>query len=353
MTSDSTSSFAVFDDFRRADDFDAKAASLRLPDALWSLCANLDQPRSPRALAFGLGGDAAVLAAALVELETLGLVQRSRRTWDEYRSETRSPEVVPFAVISETRPPFGMGRDDSPPTSMSKDPLPPRESLDTPSPSGGAPRVARVVRVSLRASPGTYTARPTPTPFNDTPAATLLGGRSSLPPQEVPPAAELAAVASEREPKAAEATPSTFDLSRPGISSPLHCANRGIDTTGGRRELPSFAAAALDRARALEGPSEETADPYASGEAFTGPRELRALIDAIVEAGGGGMPGQMLAYRVFLRVPADVVARNGIESITLVQPGHMVDDPEFIQAVDESLRSVAGLCWTRAGVTRI
>lgn len=77
------------------------------------------------------------------------------------------------------------------------------------------------------------------------------------------------------------------------------------------------------------------------------PREkawpLRPIIDAILRHGGGGVSGQLLAYRVFLRVPADLLDRAGLHSLNLVADDFLIRDPELYEALCRSLREVAGL----------
>lgn len=84
-----------------------------------------------------------------------------------------------------------------------------------------------------------------------------------------------------------------------------------------------------------------TASPAAASPG-TG-RKLRPILDAIIEKGGGGLQGQLLAYRVFLRIPSGIAAAAGLSSLSLVDDDFTVQDPRLIDALFESARTVAGL----------
>ncbi len=76
---------------------------------------------------------------------------------------------------------------------------------------------------------------------------------------------------------------------------------------------------------------------------------LRPIIDAILRHGGGGVSGQLLAYRVFLRVPADLLDRAGLHSLNLVADDFLLRDPELYAALSQSIRDVAGLDMAEIG----
>ena len=52
---------------------------------------------------------------------------------------------------------------------------------------------------------------------------------------------------------------------------------------------------------------------------------------------------QLLAYRVFLRIPSEIAAAAGLSSLSLVDDDFTVQDPRLIDALFESARIVAGL----------
>lgn len=84
------------------------------------------------------------------------------------------------------------------------------------------------------------------------------------------------------------------------------------------------------------------ASPAAPASAGAG-RKLRPILDAIIEKGGGGLQGQLLAYRVFLRIPSEIAAAAGLSSLSLVDDDFTVQDPRLIDALFEAARTVAGL----------
>ncbi|HLP08402.1 MAG TPA: hypothetical protein VK178_09560, partial [Opitutaceae bacterium] len=69
---------------------------------------------------------------------------------------------------------------------------------------------------------------------------------------------------------------------------------------------------------------------------------LRPLLEALVRRGGGGVQGQLLAYRVFLRVPAELLDRAGLHSLNLVEDDFVIREPELYAAIRRSMREVAG-----------
>jgi len=71
--------------------------------------------------------------------------------------------------------------------------------------------------------------------------------------------------------------------------------------------------------------------------------KLRPILDSIVQKGGGGLTGQLLAYRVFLGIPAEITSAAGLSSLSLVNDDFTVTDPRLMEALATSARAVAGL----------
>jgi len=71
--------------------------------------------------------------------------------------------------------------------------------------------------------------------------------------------------------------------------------------------------------------------------------KLRPILNAIVEKGGGGLTGQLLAYRVFLGIPAEITSAAGLSSLSLVNDDFTVTDPRLMDALTTAARTVAGL----------
>lgn len=70
---------------------------------------------------------------------------------------------------------------------------------------------------------------------------------------------------------------------------------------------------------------------------------LRPVLDAISAKGGGGIPGQLLVYKVFLQVPADLLKASGIESVNTVSDSLVVRDVRLRSAIIEAARQHAGI----------
>ena len=73
------------------------------------------------------------------------------------------------------------------------------------------------------------------------------------------------------------------------------------------------------------------------------PRRLRTLIDAITRKGGGGLQGQLLVYRVFLRVPPAVMFSAGIKSLSLVDDSLELSDATPYEMIRNAARTVASI----------
>jgi len=88
----------------------------------------------------------------------------------------------------------------------------------------------------------------------------------------------------------------------------------------------------------------EGADRVPSEEAPR-PRKLRlgALIEFVVGHSPSRTEGQLAVYRVFLRVPPDLLKRNGIKSLSLVDNQTEVEDAELIEALEFAVKEAVGL----------
>ncbi len=76
---------------------------------------------------------------------------------------------------------------------------------------------------------------------------------------------------------------------------------------------------------------------------------LQPVLDALrAKTGGDPMVGQLLAYRVFLRVPGELLQAAGIRSVCLIEPDLVINDPKLKQAIETALQDVAGLSWPAA-----
>lgn len=71
--------------------------------------------------------------------------------------------------------------------------------------------------------------------------------------------------------------------------------------------------------------------------------KLRPALDAISASVGGGVPGQLLVYKVFLQVPPELLKAAGIESVTSVDQEFRVSDPALRDAFIASARAHASV----------
>lgn len=73
------------------------------------------------------------------------------------------------------------------------------------------------------------------------------------------------------------------------------------------------------------------------------PWRLRPVLDAIEASAGGGKAGQLLVYKVFLQLPADLLKAAGLQSPSSVDPQFSVVDPRLRAAVVDATRRHANL----------
>jgi hypothetical protein len=71
--------------------------------------------------------------------------------------------------------------------------------------------------------------------------------------------------------------------------------------------------------------------------------KLRPALDAIAESAGGGVPGQLLVYKVFLQLPPELLKKNGIESVSTIPPDYVLQDPALRDALIAAAQSHASI----------
>lgn len=69
--------------------------------------------------------------------------------------------------------------------------------------------------------------------------------------------------------------------------------------------------------------------------------KLRPALDAIAASAGGGVPGQLLLLKLFLKIPPDILKASGIESVAAVGPDFEFTDPRLRDALLEIARTDA------------
>ena len=96
---------------------------------------------------------------------------------------------------------------------------------------------------------------------------------------------------------------------------------------------------------------ETTARPFASAPPPARPaapakaaqeHRLKPLLDFITAHSGGGTVGQLAAYRVFLKVPNDLLRQAGIKSLNLVSEDFAVRDPHLWRVLLNAVEEVLG-----------
>lgn len=94
-------------------------------------------------------------------------------------------------------------------------------------------------------------------------------------------------------------------------------------------------------------PSTTPPPPVESREADPGRRResfhLRPLIDFIVSAAGGGTKGQLAVYRVFCKVPNELLLKARITSLNLVGDDFEIQDAQLKARLLEATRAVLGV----------
>lgn len=70
---------------------------------------------------------------------------------------------------------------------------------------------------------------------------------------------------------------------------------------------------------------------------------LRPVLDAIGAKAGGGLPGQMLVYKVFLQLPPDLLKETGLQSLNVVDDKFTVSHPLLRTALIDAARRLADI----------
>ena len=113
-----------------------------------------------------------------------------------------------------------------------------------------------------------------------------------------------------------------------------------VQKVGGVVFIARFGEALLPETGRLTGSVER---PSAASAPDHDPMKLRPVIQAIETKGGGGISGQLLVYRVFLRVPFGSLYDEGITSLKLVDDESAVRNPDLKAAILQAAREVAGV----------
>jgi len=99
------------------------------------------------------------------------------------------------------------------------------------------------------------------------------------------------------------------------------------------QKLPS-----LDAEKIVAPPPPQNIAPSAS--LARGSMRLSAVIDSIISAAGNNSLGQLLAYRVFLRVPPDLLLAEGIATVHLVNDSSLVRNETLQRAISNAFNEI-------------
>jgi hypothetical protein len=328
------------DSYHRTEDFEARIESVLLPDEAWAVFAQLEKPVTTAEVARSLGMDEATVQGHIDLLVQNKLARKRLMNWREFLAQK----------------------------GISTGPT--RMSPAGPQPSPGvlatqARRPAQPAAVPSQDSPRSSATPVVPPPPAASPAASPAGASRTIPPRRIAPRA------CEPEPIDPEGT-ITFRLANEGArrarrASLAMCITFRLGASAERpavRTAPSAPPPPAPVVAPQPAPvvasepvpvpepepvlvaacgSEATADSAPPcGSSFT-PRRLRSLIDAITRKGGGGLKGQLLVYRVFLRVPPAIMFGAGIKSLNLVDDSLELRDERAYDAIRSAARSVASL----------
>ena len=71
--------------------------------------------------------------------------------------------------------------------------------------------------------------------------------------------------------------------------------------------------------------------------------KLRPALDAIAATAGGGIPGQLLLLKLFLKIPPDILKASGIESVSAVGADFQFTDPRLRDSLLEIAKTNAAI----------
>ncbi len=313
------------DSFHRTEDFESRIESVLLPNEAWAVFAHLEKPVTVAEIARRLECDPAEVQKQVDLLVQHKLARKHLVNWRDFlaqkgistgptRMSPAGPQPPPVALAEKARRPAA-------PAAVP------------------APRPAAPVRVAPADVPPTVGA----TPSAGTPAAPVR--RRQPEPEIADPEGTISfTLANEnarRSRRASIAMSITFRLGRTSATPPARIAPAAtpapvataVRTEPEVVEAPSFAEPAVT----------DRTDISSTGTTLVRPRKLRPLIEAITRKGGGGLNGQLLVYRVFLRVPPALMFNAGIKSLSLVDDSLELQDEETYSVIRAAAQSVASI----------
>ena len=275
---------SVFECYVRTPDFEDHAATLELSPALWDIFALTEERTSAADVVRRLGVESGVAQLGLHELVHCRLLRKHVQRWQDYRA-AQAPAPVARAV-----------------------------ALSTPAPA-----------LPPAVVPPLVAARPPVTPPLALESLTIAPAVLPVP--------------------APRAAPLPIPVGKPVTVSVPQEIRFSVAPPHGRRPPPVESSQLIRvtlRRDSVAPRADVAACPPPAG-AESGCWRLRPILDAIVCHGGGGVSGQLLTYRVFLRVPAELLDQAGLHSLNFVDDDFIIRDPELHAAIIKSMREVAGL----------
>jgi len=323
---------AYLDSHRRVDDFQLRAEAMEFPPRQWELLSLVDGRRSAAQIAQKLELPAEVVWSHLCKLERMGLVVQNRIPCPWHEASTDSSEGS--AELQEE-------------VCMLFAPAEPRQSL----PAGIVSTQVPVDKPAPASVPLPVPATPCAPVRDAAPVVQLQLGRGVRKPEASP------VVAPPSVPRHAAPTPAKpagaiqFCLGR---TRPAVAAHQAAEVQGSTDSV-SVAPAGLKPEPAAAAPGNAAAmtvhsAPVSAAAPASGAWPIRPVLDALRrKAGEDAMLSQLLAYRVFLRVPAQLLEDSGIRSVSLIDPNLMITSPALREALARSLQDVTGQGWPEAG----
>jgi hypothetical protein len=87
-------------------------------------------------------------------------------------------------------------------------------------------------------------------------------------------------------------------------------------------------------------PEPSAVSPVASPQAQRGPMRLSAVVDFIISHADNALLGQLAAYRVFLRVPHDLLQAEDIVSVNLANDTSLIRNETLQQAIAGAVQEI-------------
>lgn len=315
------------DSYHRTEDFETRVDSVLLPDEAWAVFAQLDKPVTAADIARALGAEPTSVQKHIDLLIENKLVRKRLVNWREFlaqkgiatgptRMSPAGPQPSPATLAVQAR--------------KAAAPQPPPAAVQEREPAPAAPLPTRTVPA---AAPRATVRPPEPQPIDPDGTITF----------------RLSNEQAHRARRASLAMCITFRLGgapRPATSAaPAAVRIAPAAPPSTTRPAPASPPAPAPSVEREPEPEPVLVGAAVESERSSGfaPRKLRTLIDAITRKGGGGLQGQLLVYRVFLRVPPAIMFSAGIKSLSLVDDALELRDERAYDAIRTAARSVASL----------